>query len=1070
LSSPKTKVKSSVNRQVKSAISAVRDFLAGRSGEVKVAGSADKGVRQVVAAELLAAMSGREAEETAGGNAENVSSGVPPQKSPRDSKDAKNVTREDPQQVSPSTAEATAPQTGETTAAEQETARPETERARQVFLEHGYFDEAVQDLRAAKSSAERAAAARALGLVGSGRGTPHLIAAMFDEDPEVRSAAEEALAQIGDPTAFNDPAMALLISEKEMEELKAANALLSAQNSTVEEVASTNSKVQEQGGQIDQRSGAGTQAERLGRGSCTTAKSRKTRTAGKAPEVVSAKSTIEEAQEFAPQPIQQEMVHDAIAVREEDQLLQEERSVRDTVQQLELQLIESAEARKKLENETRSRTEQEAKLRAEAVTRRREEEQVRNRADEEAERFRAQLRAEAEARRREEEEQRQRFDEESERLRSQENEALRAQQEARLAAETEAHRFAEQESRMRIEAVELRLAAEELARQRTALETARREASETAQLAEATLAREEAEARHKAELERLRNEEEALHTSVEEVALRRSQVEAARQDAAAEIERLRDEQAQLVAAEASRRAEAERMRRDAEDRNRAEQEQLLLEMEGLRHVTEEVSQRRAEVAAAREKADEDAQQLLAAQERMRAAAEVRAQAEEERLQVEAEINQRVETEQRLLAEARRHAQEEQERLDEETRRRKEEEQRRLAELEVARTKAEIEAKQRAEKEHQILSQIDSLRIADAETRKRIEEAEVRRRAAEEAYRLVAEKVQRVEAEAHVRAKEEEQILAKLEAERRTVAVEAQARAAQEKRIKEEIELFRRLEEEERPRIESATLQRAEAEARLQQQKERLKSEEEARLRAEDQLNVMGQYHGIATEHAGASDWREGDIAKGAAARLGSTDELVTALPRKAEMREPEQATIPVDNEALSDVPPTVSVYLNSVDPYKRAAAVAELARSHSKDAFSLIANCFDDHSPQVRNAAARALRKLEPNRSVDLFNRVLEGGSIERRRNIGRAIAASGVAAEAIDNLVSESREDTYNALSILFVMAKTGEVQPLVKAIEEHHNDEISKAIIKLLTLSGQSELADAALKRRVNGRQANA
>ncbi|MDQ6653552.1 MAG: HEAT repeat domain-containing protein [Acidobacteriota bacterium] len=1036
-----------------------------------MASSADKDLRQVVAAELLAAMSGREAEEMAGHSTENVNSAVSSQKSVRDPKEAKKATHEDPQQISSSAAEPSAPAVIQATSSEEETARQETERARQLFLEHGYFDEAVQDLRAAKSSAERAAAARALGLVGSGRGTPHLIAAMFDEDPEVRSAAEEALAQIGDPTASSDPASAPLINEQEIEQLKAADALQSAQASTVEEVASTNSKVQDLAAQVDQRSGPDTQVERFGRGSRATGKSRKTRSASKTPEVVSAKSPVEEVQGTGTQLIQQGVVDDSLAASEENQLLQEERAVRDTVQQLESQLIESAETRKKLENETRSRTEQEAKLRAGAVTRRREEEELRNRDDEEAERLRSQLRAEAVARRREEEELRQRADEESERLRSQENEALAAEQGARLTTETEAHRLAEQESRMRIEAVELRLAAEELARQRTALERARREAAEAAQLAEAKRTREEAEARHNSELERLRSEEEALRTSVEEVALRRSQVDAGRQEASTEIELLREEQAQLAAAEAARRAEAERLRRDAEDKNRAEQEQLLLDMEGSRHVAEEVSRRRSEVAVAREKADEDAQQLLAAQERMRAAAEVRAQAEEERLQVEAEINQRVETEQRLLAEARRHAQEEQERLDEETRRRKEEEQRRLAELEVARTKAEIESKQRVEKEHQILSQIDSLRIADAETRKRIEEAEVRRRAAEEAYRLVAEKVQRVEAEAHVRAKEEEQILAKLEAERRTVAVEAQARAAQEKRIKEEIELFRRLEEEERPRIEVATLQRAEAEARLQQQKDRLKVEEEARLRAEDQLNLIGQYRNTATaQPAHDPEWREGGMAKAATASLVSTDELVTTLPQRVDAGVPEQATISVDNEAISSVPPTVSVYLNSVDPYKRAAAVAELARSHSKDAFSLIANCFDDHSPQVRNAAARALRKLEPTRSVDLFNRALEGGSAERRRNIGRAIAASGVAAEAIDNLVSESREDTYNALSILFVMAKTGEVQPLVKAIEEHHNDEISKAIIKLLTLSGQSELADAALKRRVNGRQANA
>src|SRR6185436_14040428 len=170
-----------------------------------------------------------------------------------------------------------------------------------------------------------------------------------------------------------------------------------------------------------------------------------------------------------------------------------------------------------------------------------------------------------------------------------------------------------------------------------------------------------------------------------------------------------------------------------------------------------------------------------------------------------------------------------------------------------------------------------------------------------------------------------------------------------------------------------------------------------------------------------------------------------------------------DEAASVTVTPAIATYLKSVDPYKRAAAVAELARTGSADAFSRITDCFDDPSPHVRNAAARALRKLEPERTVDLFNRALETGSPERRHNIGAAIAASGVATEAIDNLISENREDTYNALSILFVMAKTGEFQPLVQAIETHESVQVRMAAIKLLTLSGQTELANAAAKRRL-------
>ena len=37
--------------------------------------------------------------------------------------------------------------------------------------------------------------------------------------------------------------------------------------------------------------------------------------------------------------------------------------------------------------------------------------------------------------------------------------------------------------------------------------------------------------------------------------------------------------------------------------------------------------------------------------------------------------------------------------------------------------------------------------------------------------------------------------------------------------------------------------------------------------------------------------------------------------------------------------------------------------------------------------------------------------------------------------LCGDNREDTYNALCLLFAMAKTGELEPLVKAVEGHHD-----------------------------------
>ncbi|HKZ03664.1 MAG TPA: hypothetical protein VJ180_15585, partial [Pyrinomonadaceae bacterium] len=98
--------------------------------------------------------------------------------------------------------------------------------------------------------------------------------------------------------------------------------------------------------------------------------------------------------------------------------------------------------------------------------------------------------------------------------------------------------------------------------------------------------------------------------------------------------------------------------------------------------------------------------------------------------------------------------------------------------------------------------------------------------------------------------------------------------------------------------------------------------------------------------------------------------------------------------------------------------------------------------------------------------RAFEQGSPERRRSIGAAIVGSGLANKTIDKLSAENREDTYIALCLLFVMAKSGEIQSLVQAIEEHENFEVRRAVIKLLSLSGHADSAAGAAKRRLMDR----
>lgn len=156
--------------------------------------------------------------------------------------------------------------------------------------------------------------------------------------------------------------------------------------------------------------------------------------------------------------------------------------------------------------------------------------------------------------------------------------------------------------------------------------------------------------------------------------------------------------------------------------------------------------------------------------------------------------------------------------------------------------------------------------------------------------------------------------------------------------------------------------------------------------------------------------------------------------------------------------------LDSEDANERAAAVEELGRIGGDESFEDISSTFDDPSPDVRNAAARALFRLNPDRAGS-FTRALREASPERRRHIGAALSSSGLATEAIGDLMGEGREKTYDAFSLLFLMSKAGEVQPLMHAVEEHPNNEVRLAVVKLLALSGQQEILPAFRRLAVRG-----
>jgi hypothetical protein len=321
------------------------------------------------------------------------------------------------------------------------------------------------------------------------------------------------------------------------------------------------------------------------------------------------------------------------------------------------------------------------------------------------------------------------------------------------------------------------------------------------------------------------------------------------------------------------------------------------------------------------------------------------------------------------------------------------------------------------------AEAEAKRRAEEDLRKRAED-EARRRAQEEAQRLAAEQAQRA-AEEQARRRAEEEYRRQIEEEaRRRAEEEARARAKENARL--------RTEHEARQREEAERRQRAELEARI-------RGEVEAKLRAEEAERQRADLRDDTELAMTDAEWFHG-----------------------GEESEFQPVSIPEPDETI--VPRAAESSVDSLTAKDRAVAMRDLAAHGSEDAFERITDGFDDPAPEVRSAAARALFDFQEDRAA-AFTRALRDAPVDRRARIGAAIAESGLADQAINNLTDESRDRTYDAFSLLFLMSKSGELNPLMRAIEEHPKTEARLAVIKLLALSGQPEVLPAFRRLAVRG-----
>jgi HEAT repeat protein len=150
--------------------------------------------------------------------------------------------------------------------------------------------------------------------------------------------------------------------------------------------------------------------------------------------------------------------------------------------------------------------------------------------------------------------------------------------------------------------------------------------------------------------------------------------------------------------------------------------------------------------------------------------------------------------------------------------------------------------------------------------------------------------------------------------------------------------------------------------------------------------------------------------------------------------------------------------LHDADASVRAAAVSALGSIDHESVFAPVLISLADETREVRAAAARTLSSLHFDRNA-AYMRVIETADEQTLQEFAQACVKTGIVSQAVDRLASEDRRQAHEAFTLLSVLAKAGELQPIVDVIQEHRDMEVSLAAVRVLSMSGR---ADAAAKLR--------
>jgi HEAT repeat protein len=144
------------------------------------------------------------------------------------------------------------------------------------------------------------------------------------------------------------------------------------------------------------------------------------------------------------------------------------------------------------------------------------------------------------------------------------------------------------------------------------------------------------------------------------------------------------------------------------------------------------------------------------------------------------------------------------------------------------------------------------------------------------------------------------------------------------------------------------------------------------------------------------------------------------------------------------------------EPAVRAAAVASLGAIDHESVFSAVLVALADEARDVRAAAARSLSRLNFDRA-DAYVRVIETSDAEELTNVAQACIKTGMAAQALDRLASDDRRQAYEAFSLLSLLARANQAQPILEVIERHADINTCMVAVQVLCSNGQPDIAPA-------------